>query len=133
MFNSNRADNISTVSDFTIVSDGNGYNYTCFTGNVYFANSAYGLFNARYPLSDAVFATKTNGVDTLTLCANPKFADEPKWSLSLRSPLVGKGDASIWTDEDIDLAGKLRLRDGKADIGCYQCWLNPAGFLLIVW
>lgn len=132
LFNSNRADNISTVSDFTIVSDGNGYNYTCFTGNVYFANSAYGLFNARYPLSDAVFATKTNGVDTLTLCANPKFADEPKWSLSLRSPLVGKGDASIWTDEDIDLAGKLRLRDGKADIGCYQCWLNPAGFMLIV-
>lgn len=132
LFNSNRADNISMVSDFTIVSDGNGYNYTCFTGNVYFANSAYGLFNARYPLSDAVFATKTNGVDTLTLCANPKFADEPKWSLSLRSPLVGKGDASIWTDEDIDLAGKLRLRDGKADIGCYQCWLNPAGFMLIV-
>ena len=25
-----------------------------------------------------------------------------------------------------------RLRDGKVDIGCYQCWLEPAGTLLLL-
>ena len=130
LFNANRADFITTVSDFTI--EDKDACLDCFVDHVEFAHSAYGIFTPHSKFKAVDFAAKTNGVDTLTLCANPKFADEPKWSLSLRSPLVGKGDASIWTDEDIDLAGKLRLRDGKADIGCYQCWLNPAGFMLIV-
>ena len=30
-------------------------------------------------------------------------------------------------DEETDLAGNPRLRDGKVDIGCYQCWLDPVG------
>ena len=76
-------------------------------------------------------------MDALSLCVDPKFAkdsrtDAPYWSLLSKSPLIGKGDASTWTAEDVDLAGNLRLKDGKVDIGCYQCWLNPAGFMMIV-
>jgi hypothetical protein len=26
----------------------------------------------------------------------------------------------------------LRVRDGKVDIGCYQCWLNPVGMTVVV-
>lgn len=63
---------------------------------------------------------------------NPKFAEAPPWSPSLRSPLCGNGDPSMWTAESVDLAGNLRLRDGKVDIGCYQCWLRAPGFILVV-
>ncbi len=31
-----------------------------------------------------------------------------------------------------DLAGNPRLRDGKADIGCYQCWIMPVGSALSI-
>ena len=41
------------------------------------------------------------------------------------------GDAAIWSATDTDFRGDgfLRLRDGKVDIGCYQCWLNPNGMV----
>ena len=72
------------------------------------------------------------------LCVDPKFVkgsrpDAPYWSLLPKSPLIGKGDASIWTAGDVDLAGKLRLKDGKVDPGCYQCWLREPGTTMIVW
>jgi hypothetical protein len=83
-----------------------------------------------------VFDAK-KGENLLAECVDPKFVNptfgsDADWSLSLKSPLIGKGDASIWTAEDVDLVGKLRLKDGKVDIGCYQCWLNPLGFMMMV-
>jgi hypothetical protein len=30
-------------------------------------------------------------------------------------------------EDGTDLVGNPRLRDGKVDVGCYQCWLNPVG------
>ena len=44
------------------------------------------------------------------------------------------GDATIWSATDTDIRGEgfLRLRDGKVDIGCYQCWLNPVGIIFSV-
>ena len=41
------------------------------------------------------------------------------------------GNATGWTDADVDLAGKPRLRDGKIDIGCYQAVPLP-GLLLML-
>ena len=58
--------------------------------------------------------------------------EAPYWSLLPKSPLVGKVDPLDFTASDLDLAGKLRLKDGNIDPGCYQCWLNPAGFMMIV-
>ena len=103
--------------------------------NVSFDHCFYGKFTATVGLNLPTFSAKT-GENLLELCANPKFVQDsrpeaPYWSLSLRSPLIGKGDASIWTAEDVDLAGKLRLKDGLVDPGCYQCWLNPAGLIMI--
>ena len=47
---------------------------------------------------------------------------EPKYS----SPLRGWGLLLDWMTEDAtDLAGNPRVREGKVDIGCYQCWLEP--------
>ena len=95
-------------------------------GSFSFTSSYYSRFIADR-LSDEQFASLTNSPNSLMLCENPRFAAEPKWSLSLKSPLLGLGDASIWSAGDMDLVGNLRLRDGKVDIGCYECWLQPRG------
>ena len=50
-----------------------------------------------------------------------------KYSLLLNSPVLGMGDASLFTATDRDLAGNLRLRDGRLDPGCFQCWLIATG------
>lgn len=129
LFNSNRKG--STESDFTI-QDNEDSTLNCWTSKVSFAHCFYGKFTASGNLTAARFAAMT-GENLLVLCENPRFAGEPAWSLLPKSPLIGKGDASIWTAEDVDLAGNLRLKDGKVDPGCYQCWLREPGMTMIVW
>lgn len=134
LFNSNTNGN-GVATDFSM-QNGSG-TLNCWTSKVSFDHCFYGKFTATGNLTEAAFEAKTNGVDTLSLCANPKFVEDtcpevPYWSLLPKSPLIGKGDPLDFTASDLDLAGKLRLRDGKIDPGCYQCWLNPAGFMLIV-
>ena len=134
LFNSN-TNGKGTETDFSMAND-NG-TLDCWTSKVSFDHCFYGMFTKSDKLTDAVFAAKTNGVDTLSLCANPKFVQDsrpetPYWSLLPNSSLIGKGDASIWTAEDVDLVGKLRLKDGKVDPGCYQCWINPPGMAIFV-
>ena len=52
----------------------------------------------------------------------------PKYS----SPLRAHGKPLDWMDDATDLAGNPRLRDGNVDIGCYQCWLDPVGEILLL-
>ena len=112
------------------------------TNTCTFVNSVFGRFEAT-PLTAAQFAVLTNGVGTLSQCANPRFVgnraairrkypDEPYWALTAGSPLRGKGADVGFTAEDLDLAGRPRLRDGKLDLGCYECWLNPGGMFMSV-
>ena len=71
---------------------------------------------------------------------NPKFvgsgvdAKNP-YALSYKSPCVKTyhGQVQDWmaTATDIRGQGYPRLRDGIVDIGCYQCWLRPLGFMMI--
>jgi len=107
-----------------------------------FENTYYGTFAAG-TLTAAQFATKTNGVNRLMECVDPRFAgrnasiaakfpSEPYWALSYSSPLLGKGSVLDWPEDATDLAGRARTRDGKVDIGCYECWLNPPGMFLIL-
>ena len=101
---------------------------------VSFDHSYYGKFTPgnSYNITTARFATVTNSPNSLMLCEDPRFAEDPEWSLSLRSKIFGSGNASIWTDLDVDLAGKPRLRDGMVDPGCFQCWLRPLGMMIFV-
>ena len=55
-----------------------------------------------------------------------------KYSLRAESPAIGMGDASMFTAADLDYAGKLRLRDGRLDPGCFECWLNVLGTTVII-
>ncbi len=60
---------------------------------------------------------------------------ENPFALSRRSPAVAKaGLVEDWmaTTTDIRGEGFPRLRDGKVDIGCYQCWEAIPGFSIII-
>ena len=135
MFYGNRTPG-GTITDIAI-RGGNDTVLRNFTNYVDFAYSYYGKFTAAGTLTDAVFATITNAPNTLALCENPCFVkdsrpDAPYWSLLPRSPLIGKGDPLGFSASDRDLAGRFRLKDGKVDPGCYQCWINPPGMAIIV-
>ena len=124
----------TTATDIFMRDNDNAQHY--WNNYVDFSNTYYGTFTANGRLSKAAFDAK-KGENLLAECVDPKFVNptfgsDADWSLSLKSPLIGKGDASIWTAEDVDLVGKLRLKDGKVDIGCYQCWLNPPGMVIFV-
>ena len=64
---------------------------------------------------------------------NGAYPYEPKRS----SPLVGRGKVMSWMTDAYDIRGEadegkyLRLRDRVADVGCYQCWLDPVGMMLL--
>lgn len=64
---------------------------------------------------------------------NRKSTEHP-YEIKYSSPARGAGKKLDWmTAEATDIRGQadyLRLREGKVDIGCYQCWLNPVGFIM---
>ena len=64
-------------------------------------------------------------------CGAVKDSAHP-YSLRTSSPARNVGVAEDWmaTANDIWGAGYPRLRDGKVDLGCYQCWLNPVGMTI---
>ncbi|MCQ2390665.1 MAG: hypothetical protein MJ240_04525 [Kiritimatiellae bacterium] len=65
---------------------------------------------------------------------DPKSVAHP-YSLSYSSPARGKGLVQDWMADAHDIRRDdryARLREGKVDIGCYQCWLEPAGTLLLL-
>lgn len=64
-------------------------------------------------------------------------ADDPEnpFSLTRRSPAVAKaGLVEDWMASATDIRGEgfPRLRDGKVNIGCYQCWEAIPGFSIII-
>ena len=105
-----------------------------------FASCAYGTATGRFGAGQT--RELADGLDgPMDKCgtdigADPKFSlkgahpYEPKFS----SPLVGLGVVEPWMSDATDIRGEgfARLREGKVDIGCYQCWLNPAGTLLSI-
>lgn len=105
--------------------------------SVTFSKCAYGALSTGQS-SDTFDFTAPAFADNNYQVEDPKFAGEgqgvPKYTPRRSSALVGRGDASMYSAADVDLAGNLRLRAdaGKAlDIGCYQCWLEPKGFMVI--
>ena len=107
-----------------------------------FANCAYGAVAGRFgsgqksALADSsdgpMYKFGANGFG-----ADPKFAlkgAEHPFEPKPTSPLVGLGAVQDWMADATDIRGDGWgcLRDGKVDIGCYQCWLNPAGTTILL-
>ena len=91
-------------------------------------NCAYCVMSDRVVQAEGV---EDSGVFQVTrdACKFVGTGSHP-YSLKLNSPLREKGLVLDWMAEATDLAGNPRLRDGKVDIGCYQCWLNPVGLIM---
>ena len=74
--------------------------------------------------------------------ANPRFMNardaRHPYSLAPSSPLRGRAQVQDWMTGAYDFRGDadggiyLRLRDSVADLGCYQCWLDPDGTWIII-
>ena len=69
---------------------------------------------------------------------NPRFVDDgsrDSYALKRSSPAREKGLVQDWMADALDVRNDEnypRLRDGKVDIGCYECWLDPAGTQMII-
>ena len=61
----------------------------------------------------------------------PKDPSHP-YALRHASHLRGLGVVQNWMADAYDLRGEgyPRLRDGRVDLGCYQCWLKPTGTII---
>lgn len=107
-------------------------------GALSFTHSAYGASSSDLGLySDGTLWKFGEGA----FGCSPRFAHdrnaEHPYEPRASSPLVGRGVLMDWMTDAYDVRGDIadgkyrRLRDGKVDIGCYQCWLDPVGMLLL--
>ena len=97
---------------------------------------------------NCIFASKdaswAPGETSLNTYGNPAFrpgfvgaeADpENPYALKRSSPAVRRGGHVMdWMANTTDIRGEgfPRLRDGRVHIGCYQCWLDPSGVMLLL-
>ena len=118
-------------SDSTALCDVSGYDSFYMT----LTNCAYSVMNwkrrAKQPEgvedSNCIELEQNNGARFVT------WENAPRYTPKRTSPLRGKGLMFEWmNDESTDLAGNPRVRDGKVDVGCYQCWLEPVGMSIKV-
>ena len=78
-------------------------------------------------------------VETATVVSdNPRFDSEnpvDPFALERRSPARNKGLVMGWMTDATDIRNTPdvpRMNFGKVDIGCYQCWYDPIGLMLLV-
>lgn len=146
-----RVENCSFIDNYTYLL---ARNYKNEAHNIAFVNSVFhstrngdrkdiSRLTCQYMvLSNCVYATTENnaiaegyensGCLILADRAAYKFVGKGEHPFSLRrtSPLRGMGLVLDWMEDGVDYIGNPRLRDGKVDVGCYQCWLDPIGTVL---
>lgn len=101
------------------------------------AGGDFTMRNCAYGVDAGGLATADGGnFAVATPCfAKGRVAGAPYWSLraSLRNRQVRTGGlVEDWMAVATDLAGLPRLRGGRVGIGCYECWLDEAGGLLLI-
>lgn len=73
-------------------------------------------------IKNSCFAEAVEDDGNGNIAKDPKFKGRGKapYALKLGSPCLAVGDASRWTDTDVDLVGTPRLIKGAVDMGCYE-------------
>ena len=105
----------------TIISD---------NGDIPTYDSTYGPITARNSVFREAEAATYAGKGDLVGPAIFRGTGTAPYVLTKRSPGYGTGDASIWTEKDLDLVGKRRLNSDKSvDMGCYRS--HPLGGLIV--
>lgn len=118
------------------------FTYNCKTGSLRFAHCAYGVSAlANGPTPDYFDAGNYHlGENGLSASPGFAFAKNPAHPYALRtsSGLLGLAKVADWMADAYDIRGEAddgkyrRLRDGKADLGCYQCWDDFIGTRIFV-
>ena len=124
-YNTNSAGTATAIS-YRNASDNNG--------NTTFDHCAFGpIVDGALPLYplDGVNYTGVSPRFVAARSTTEEYEGEPYYEPLPSSPLRSRGLLLGFTESDTDLAGRSRVRDGRVDIGCYQCWLNPIGFMLM--
>ena len=100
--------------------------------------------NQKLAFTNCLFASSTSSTNNLVYSpfgcqfgVKPRFVMDgtaDQYALKHNSPARGWGLVQDWMDEANDVRGEgfPRLRDGKVDIGCYQCWLDPLGLMMLL-
>ena len=98
--------------------------------NIVFTNCLISTYRTKNPCTDE-YGTVTND--------NARFDSanlEHPYSLRRASPARGKGVVMDWMADATDVRRSAEFprlsEDGRVDIGCYQCWLEPVGALLLL-
>lgn len=110
----------------------------CEPGTLYFDACAYGASAVSAGLENYIapggvlYQFGADGFGSSPRFCHDRDPENP-YALRRSSPLVGKGRRMDWMDGATDIRGEgyARLRDDKVDIGCYQCWLDPEGMMLL--
>ena len=93
-------------------------------------NCVIGSFDSNVELSYSMVNIITNN--------NPRFVDDgsrDSYALKRSSPAFERGLVQDWMTGAFDIRNDEnypRQRDGKVDIGCYECWLDPVGTKMII-
>ena len=117
----------NTLGDGVTPSDVSLYKSTLFC----FSNCVWNVTGARGKTVAQKEGYLDGGCLELGAGVSPKFLGKGEYPYTPRrsSVLYMSGMPLDWMRGGTDLAGNPRLRDDKVDIGCYQCWLDPVGFV----
>jgi hypothetical protein len=119
--NTNRTGEATSVSFSS--SDVNG-------GNIVFENCAFGSISSS--VGTLYGSDNKTDLEPRFAAGKNNYIDEPYYSPMLSSPLRGWGRVLNYGEADVDLSGRPRVRDGKVDIGCYQCWTMFNSWMMII-
>ena len=107
------------------------------TNGLRFVHSAYGvtdIANLADHVADTIYRFGNTSAVGTYIGEIPRFCGASKdplhpYALRYSSTLRERGIVQDWMADATDLRGEgyARLRGGKVDIGCYQCWLDPKG------
>ena len=129
-FYGNRKPNGTTPADISLPSLKS--NSACQEGSLIFRNCAYGTYSASGGMDvytqESMYVFGADGFPSDPKFMGAKDANNP-FALKPSSPLIGKGAYASWMDGSYDIRGEgyPRVKEGRVDIGCYQCWLDPVG------
>ena len=106
-----------------------------------FSYCAYGISELEDDAADWFDAGNyhlgENGIPATPGFAGAKDPAHP-YALRTSSGLWGLARVADWMEDAYDIRGAAddgkyrRLRDGKADLGCYQCWYDFIGTKLFI-
>ena len=123
------ADNVTKGGTGVVANTGNdGKAYLDMVNTIVFGHASAGGtadVSAESPdatIRNSCYAEAVEDDASGNIAKNPKFKGRGRtpYALKLGSPCLTTGDASRWTDADVDLVGNPRLIKGAVDMGCYE-------------